>query len=84
MLNIPQRVTGITHPHVKEIYLKQEYHADTREQRVLVIETSDHDDKDNHEMFDSYLIDLLGDLRNLQIQAAGKVGKIDRVDIRTH
>lgn len=85
MINLPQHVSGITHPIVASMYLKKEYGHGHHQEDVLVIETkSKHKDADDHELFDSYLIDLLTDLEDLKSQAEARVGKFDRIDIRTY
>ena len=84
---VPQHVTGIFHPLIREIYLKKEFgNGSLKHEDVLVIETVPHDHNENpaHENFDSYLIDILTDLDDLKMQAQSKVGHFDRVDIRSH
>ena len=83
MLNIPRRVTGITHPHICDVYLKQEARGDYGNEDVLVIET-DLNDKMNSANFDNDMMGLLGDLQDLQTQVEQQGGRFDRVDIRTH
>lgn len=81
MLNVPERITSVSHPLVSSIYLKKDYANDASD--VLVIETNfSHTDNEN-DQFDSYLTELLGDLRELKAEAEKKVGHFDRVDIRT-
>ncbi len=88
MMNLPQHVPGITHPLIRDIYLKKDFGPEDQRghhnEDVLVIETVRPDADDDYEMFDSYLIDLLGDLQELQAQAEKKIGRFDRIDIRTH
>ena len=68
MLNIPQRVTGISHPFVKDIYLKKSRLRGPQKEDVLVIEAlqDDMDDVTEHDGFDSHLADLLTDLKDLE------------------
>lgn len=85
MLNntVPERITSLSHPLVREAYLKKDFGTGHKDKDVLVIETLDPDFDDiDHELFDSYLIDLLVDLGDLKNQAEQKVGSFDRVDIR--
>lgn len=78
MLNIPERVAGITHPLVKDIYLKRHCSNDGNFfEDVLIIEAGSHDD-------DLVLEDLLTDLVELQHQAEARIGAFDRIDIRLH
>lgn len=84
MLNLPQQVKGITHPLVSDIYLKKEFGYGHHSENVLVIEARSNDDEEmEFNTFDSYLIDLLTDLEDLKEQAEEKIGKFDRVDIRS-
>ncbi len=86
MLNIPQHITGISHPLVKDIYLKKFRTKGHKSEDVLIIEalTDDHYDIHEHEGFDPYIAELLIDLQNLETQVKEKVGSFDRVDIRKH
>lgn len=85
---VPEHVTGISHPMVREIYLKKDFgNGGLKHEDVLVIETMPHEksgDNLDYESFDSYLIDILADLDDLKMQAQSKVGHFDRVDIRSH
>jgi hypothetical protein len=85
---VPEHVTGVYHPMVREMYLKKDFGngLSNKAQDVLVIETVArpmHDDE-AYDTFDSYLLDILGDLDDLKSQAQNKIGHFDRVDIRTH
>lgn len=84
MMNVPQRITGITHPYVHSIYLKKDFGTKERKQDVLVIETIRAKAQADGDSFDSYLIDILTDLKDLKEQAEEQIGHFDRVDIRTH
>lgn len=74
----------LSHPLVRDAYLKKEAGLGKREKDVLVIEARN----DNSDMefggFDNYLYDLVTDLQNLKEQAEKQAGSIDRVDICTH
>lgn len=74
---------NITHPLIAAMYLKRDFSA-PKQENVLVIDTNFADSDEEHDAFDSYLTDLLLDLEDLKQQAEAKVGKFDRVDIRTH
>lgn len=80
-----QRNLGITHPSVRDAYLKTVSNPDhTKFEDVLVLETYHEDGKQELDGFDSYLIELLNDLEDLKNKAEAKVGHIDRVDICHH
>jgi hypothetical protein len=82
MMNVPERVTSVTHPLISSIYLKKDYSGVRSSEDVLVIETNfSHEEPE--ENFDTHLSALLSDLHDLQIQAEEKIGHFDRVDIRT-
>lgn len=49
----------------------------------MVIETNFPEQDEDHG-FDSYLVDLLIDLEEIKKNAEDRVGKFDRIDIRTH
>lgn len=74
---------NITHPLIAAMYLKRDFTKPSHE-NVLVIDTNFADSTEDHGAFDSYLTDLLLDLEDLKRQAEARVGKFDRVDIRTH
>lgn len=83
MMNVPERLTSVSHPLVSSIYLKKNYEGSEIAQDILVIETNfSHENTDDGD-FDECLSELLGDLQNLRIQAESKIGHFDRVDIRT-
>ena len=84
MLSIPQRVTGISHPLVREVYLKKECRTNQQDKSVLIIEARESELEQDHELFDSYLVELLGDLEELKKAVQNKIGVFDRIDIRTH
>lgn len=86
MLTVPQHVTNVSHPLVRDMYIKKDFGAGNYHEDVLVIETrlSGKNHQDDHESFDSYLVELLGDLDNIKSIAEESVGHIDRIDIRTH
>lgn len=83
MQTIPQKITGISHPLVQDMYLKPGFDEKHRERNTLIIETK-LENANGHEDFDSYLIDLLTDLNDLQAKAKSEVGDFSHVDIRTH
>lgn len=86
---VPEYVTGVSHPMIREMYLKKEFVNGSLQggQDILVIEmfAEAGADEKEHESFDSHLIDVLADLEDLKAQAESKMGHhFDRVDIRTH
>lgn len=84
MLNIPERVKGIFHPLITDVYLKNDYSTGKKNQKILIIETLGPEPDDDHKMFDSYLIEILGDLKRLKKQVQEKIGPFNRIDIRAH
>jgi hypothetical protein len=83
MQTVPERLS-VTHPLVASMYLKKGY-GDSLHGRedVLVIKTNFDESEKEYENFDSYLMELLGDLNALREQAEKSVGHFDRIDIRT-
>lgn len=84
--NVPQYITGVTHPLISEIYMKKDYAHDHQE-NVLVIKTHSLDQAAQgaeSEAFSDILIDLLSDLEDIKTYAEERVGSFDRVDIRAH
>lgn len=78
-------IRTVTHPLVRSIYMKKDFSRDRRHaDNILVIETNFTQQQDDHEDFDSYLVDLLIDLQDLKNQAEKEIGLVDRVDIRRH
>lgn len=84
MLPVPEQLKGISHPLVSSICIRKGLGANNQEEDILVIDTRFPDDEKNKYMFDSYLMDLLVDLEELKKQAEQRVGKFDRIDIKTH
>ena len=82
MLNLLERVKGITHPMVQDIYLKKNLHTDVRNQDIVVIEVSNQSPDVINQPFDVYLSDLLPDLPDLRNQVREKIGPFGRIDIR--
>lgn len=78
----PQRLP-ITHPLIKEAYLKSDIHSDGRRDQILVIQAASQNEVEEHS-FDTYLANLLNDLQDLQQQFEDQIGHFDRVDICTH
>lgn len=84
MLNLPRKVTGISHPLIADMFLKKDYRNGRRAEDVLVIEAHKHRPSTEHDAFDTYLIDLLTELPDLKNEVERRVGKFDRIDIREH
>jgi hypothetical protein len=86
MLNhLPERLTGISHPMIECAYLKK--NIDTlHPQDVLILETRSSTIGGLHEedLEDSPMMEFLGDLEMLRLQAEAQVGHIDRIEIRRH
>ena len=83
MLSVPSKVKAICHPLINSVYLKTDCTPRGNED-VLVIDTKLHDSKRNHDEYDLELMELLTSLEELKISAEHKIGKFDRIDIRTH
>lgn len=83
MYHVPEHITGVCHPLISDLYVKTDFHHKDKPQDVLVINTKTKKEFEQ-EKFDDYLLDLLGDLDALRSQAESKIGKFDRIDIRTH
>ena len=88
MLNMSQRIKGLTHPLISDIYLKRGV-GKSKGEDVLVIEarrprTANQNNKIRKSTPESFMYDLLTDLEDLKHKALQQVGHFDRVDIRTH
>lgn len=85
MLNLQKyQPVKISHPLVREAYLKREGLLEENSKGVLIIETSFHEDESEAAGFDPYLADLLIDLQKLKDEVEQKCGRISRIDIRKH
>lgn len=71
MLCIPERLEGIVHPLISDMYIKHDFHGAETES-VLVIKANS---RANH------WFDLMADLRGISFMAEQKYGHFDRVDI---
>jgi hypothetical protein len=78
------RLRNIRHPLVSSVHMRKDFAPNHRAEDVLVIETSFPEAERGKKSFDSYLLDLLVDLKDLKSRAETQVGKFDRVDIRLH
>lgn len=83
VLNTIKQVHGVTHPLIADMYLKQGHSS--KNDNVLVIETHrlDKDCDGSINKFDHDLTDLYLDLDDLKTKAESKVGKFNRIDIRS-
>lgn len=84
---IPQTIKGITHPLVKNVFVKQDAQSDNDHDSVLVIETVPFESEDDYELFDLYLLELLDQLKDLHNRAKDQVAaytRYTRIDIRPH
>lgn len=81
MFAMPEKINAVCHPLIDAMYVKHGAGG----QDVLVIETNFSQDKTDHELYDSYMTELLFDLENLKdlAEAKSETGHIARVDIRT-
>lgn len=79
----PRRVS-VSHPLVRDAYLKKNFTSENREEDVLVLDMVDDEHAIDVSSFDDYLVDLLTDLQSLKNQLSEKVGYFDRIDILTH
>lgn len=81
MYNLPERITGITHPLIKDMYVARHTEGTDKLVDVLILETT----SDNTVMQDDEIwLDLLADLADLEKAAHDQIGDFDRIDIRTH
>lgn len=80
MFAVPEKIKGITHPLIADMYLKK----DIKNKNVLVISAHSHEEIDDYEDYDSYLIDLLSDLDVLKSKLEEQNNYFDRIEIRTH
>lgn len=79
-----EKTIKISHPLVRDSYIKKERFADGHHEDVLVIEAkSDQADLELNG-FDSYLYDLVIHLQDLKEQAENQNQSIDRIDICSH
>jgi hypothetical protein len=84
MLNLQRhQPIKISHPLVREAYLKREGLTEGTSKDILVLETNFHEDTEAAG-FDPYLADLLTDLQKLKDEVEQKCGRISRIDIRKH
>ena len=72
-------ITAITHPLVASMFIKKDFGNDLSKyhEDVLVIETNFNHENTRDDTFNMYLVDLLSDLHELQVQAEEKIGKFD-------
>ncbi len=84
MLRNKKNAIHLSHPLVRDAYLKKELGIHMREEDILVLEADIPDDDDKDAGFDCHLVELLSDLQKLKDQAEQKVGSIDRIDIRKY
>jgi len=71
----PKRPTGIIHPHIEDIYLKQNVSEHDLSDNILVIKTQNNN---------AAVMGLLADLKSIQEKAEKQLGQIDRVDLTVH
>ncbi|MBI1326176.1 MAG: hypothetical protein GC136_00865 [Alphaproteobacteria bacterium] len=79
-----QPLNEISHPLVSSMHMKKDFSKGHDVEYVLVIDAILPDAKESSEAFDASLTDLLLDLEDLKEMAETRVGKFDRVDIRSH
>mgnify|MGYP001346520215 CR=1 FL=1 len=81
MHNLPERITGITHPLIKDMYVARHTEGTDKLVDVLIVETA----RDEVLMHDDEIwLDLLADLSDLEKAAHDQIGDFDRIDIRAH
>lgn len=81
MRAVPREVTGIYHPCIEHMYIKETPDTNHKMDRTLIIETLGFDEDD--EGYDSHMIDLLADLDDLKNQVQAKASKFSNIEIRT-
>jgi hypothetical protein len=84
MLSAADGLKNITHPLISSMNMRTDLNRNKPAENVLVIETNFPRLPQDTNMFDSYLMDLLLDLKDLKNKAENYIGKFDRVDIRVH
>lgn len=82
MMSVQQRLNTISHPLVASMYLKKDFGDKNHgsQEDVLVIETAFHE---TTPLRDAFLTELLFDLQEIHELAEERIGKFDRIDIRT-
>lgn len=83
MLATVTDLNAIRHPLISSLYMKKDFNARSEAKDVLVIETRFPNGKADRKSFETCLMDLLGDLEGLKNQVERRVGRFDRVDIKT-
>ncbi|HPF46998.1 MAG TPA: hypothetical protein PK690_09035 [Emcibacteraceae bacterium] len=82
-MQLQTQISGITHPLIKNMFLKRSFSNDDRISNVLVIDTLGH--INSNTVSESLgLFDLLTDLPAIRHQIEEKFGHFDAVDIRQH
>ncbi len=79
MLAIPRRIKGVTHPLIDDMYMKKEVKAENDIKNILVIMTQKNASNKNG----LGMMELLGDLKNMQSKIENTAGRFDRVDIKS-
>ncbi len=77
MFTLPERIKGITHPLIKEMYVKKVLGKNLREENVLVINASTNKSGLKEIVFQK----LIDDLDVIKSKIERKTGQLDRVDI---
>lgn len=87
MFSMPEKLTGISHPLVENIYAKKDLELDPAgtedAPKTLVIETNfgQNEKVEDQELFDVYMVELLNDLNQLQNASEQKIGFVSHFDI---
>ena len=79
---VPQKISGIRHPLISDMYVKSKAHKN-----ILVIDTrivSNESNKNYGESYQTDLEDFLMDLPNIRSTAESQIGKVDQIDVKTH
>ena len=85
MLQVPEHIRGFSHPLIESVFLKKDSSDNSKnKQNILLVDTIQFDADDDHEMFDSYLIELMDGLKELQAHVEKMGARCDRIDVRSH
>lgn len=79
MLNVPEEVKGLSHPRIASAFITKK-----ADENILILEMHPDmiDAHANHDLFDSYLNEVLMDLEELKRRAEEQAGSVDHIDIR--
>jgi len=77
MFTVPQEVSGIYHPFIEHMYIKDTSNENHKGGKTLIIETLKSESGDDHTS------DILADLDDLRCQVQANASKFDEIEIRS-